>query len=249
MDRLTIIDPRSFGQAENSIFETGSVYMNWIRHFQLFLFDFDGLLVNTEHLHYQAYVNMMAARGYILDWSFAQFCEVAHLNSTALRDALYAAFADLEPNWEILYREKKEAYLNLLLSGKVELMPGVERLLKELATAGIRRCVVTNSSLEQTRLISSQLPILHSIPKWITREDYEKPKPDPEGYLRAIALCAQQGDRIIGFEDSIRGLQALQQTSALSVLICSSHHPLLELASQGTFLHFESFEAIPENLF
>jgi beta-phosphoglucomutase len=222
--------------------------MKWIKQFQLFLFDFDGLLVNTEHLHYQAYVNMLARRGYQLDWSFSQFCELAHLNAQALRDGIYSAFPDLEPNWDMLYEEKKQAYLNLLLSGKVELMPGVERLLKELAAAKIRRCVVTNSLLEQTRLISSQLPILKTIPNWITREDYTKPKPDPEGYLRAIALCGQPGDRIIGFEDSVRGLQALQQTPALPVLICPAHHPLIEIASQGLMLHFESFEAIPEGI-
>jgi len=222
--------------------------MKWIRKFQLFLFDFDGLLVNTEHLHYQAYVNMLERRGYSLDWSFAQYCELAHLNSTALRDAIYTAFPDLEPNWNILYEEKKKAYLELLLSGKIQLMPGVEPLLKELATTGIRRCVVTNSLLEQTRLIAAQLPILQTLPVWITREDYTKPKPDPEGYLRAIAECAQPGDRIIGFEDSVRGLQALQQTSALPVLISPSHYPLLDLALQGNVLHFESFAAIPDDL-
>lgn len=221
--------------------------MKWIRQFQLFLFDFDGLLVNTEHLHYQAYVNAVAQRGFILDWSFARFCETAHLNATALREALCASFPSLDPDWNAFYEDKKRAYFNLLLSGKVEMMPGAGRLLKELAAADIRRCVATNSSLEQTRLIASQLPVLKTIPKWITREDYSKPKPDPECYLQAIALCAQQGDRIIGFEDSIRGLQALLQTSAWPVLICPSHHPLLEMAVQENVMHFESIEAIPEN--
>jgi len=224
-------------------------FMRWIRKFQLFLFDFDGLLVNTEHLHFQAYVNMMARRGYALDWSFVQFCEMAHLNSTALRDGLYAQFPDLEPNWDVLYEEKKKAYFDLLLAGKVELMKGVEPLLRELAAAGIRRCVVTNSLREQTQMISSQLPLLKTIPKWITREDYSKPKPDPECYLRAIALCAQPGDHIIGFEDSIRGLRALSQTPALPVLICESHHPLLEMVTEGSALHFDSFEKIPEGDF
>ena len=220
--------------------------MRWIRKFQLFLFDFDGLLVNTEHIHYQAYVNMMERRGYKLDWSYGRFCEMAHLNSSALREGLYAQFPDLEPNWDLLYEEKKKAYFDLLLSGRVELMKGVEPLLKELATAGIRRCVVTNSLLEQTQLISAQLPILKTIPKWITREDYSKPKPDPECYFRAIALCAQPGDHIIGFEDSIRGLQALCQTPALPVLICESHHPFLEMIVDESVQHFESFEMIPE---
>ena len=222
--------------------------MKWIRQFQLFLFDFDGLLVNTEHLHYQAYINMMAGRGYKLTWSFAKYCEMAHLNSTALRDGLYAEFPDLEPNWDLLYEEKKKAYQDELLAGKVELMKGVEPLLKELATAGIRRCVVTNSLHEQIQIICAQLPILHTISSWVTREEYSKPKPDPECYLRAIALYGHPGDQIIGFEDSIRGLQALRQTPALPVLICPSHYPLLGMVTEE-IVHFESFDAIPEDRF
>ena len=40
--------------------------MEWIHHYQLILFDLDGLLVNTEQLHYQAYKNMLQARGFSL---------------------------------------------------------------------------------------------------------------------------------------------------------------------------------------
>ncbi|MBS0626080.1 MAG: HAD family phosphatase [Verrucomicrobia bacterium] len=217
--------------------------MKWIDDFQLFLFDFDGLLVNTEHLHFQAYVDMMAGQGFVLNWSFAQFCEVAHLNSTALREALYAQFPGLDPNWEPLYAKKKRLYLELLASGKVELMPGAAELLKALEKKGIRRCVATNSFLEQIELIRSQVPILKSVPHWITRELYSKAKPDPECYLKAIQLYGKVGDRIIGFEDSVRGIQALRQTPALPVLICSSHHPLLEMATEGA-VHFESLDEI-----
>src|SRR5580658_4074354 len=104
--------------------------MKWIHDFQLFLFDFDGLLVDTEGLHYAAYVNMLARRGFRLDWSFAEFSERAHLNSTALREGLYSQFPDLDPNWNLVYAEKKKAYEELLGSGMLKLMPGVEPLLK-----------------------------------------------------------------------------------------------------------------------
>lgn len=217
--------------------------MLWIRNFDLFLFDFDGLLVNTEHLHYAAYVNMLAARGYMLDWSFSRYCQAAHLNSTAIREGIYAQFPTLDSDWQTLYNEKKKNYFELISSGKVELMPGVEALLVELDRQKKRSVVVTNSFFEQIQLIRAQLQILNLIPDWVTREDYEKPKPSPDGYLRAIQLYGKPGDRMIGFEDSIRGLQALQQTPALPILICESHHPLLEMASQGA-LHFESLQSV-----
>jgi HAD superfamily hydrolase (TIGR01509 family) len=218
--------------------------MDWIQHFQLFLFDFDGLLVNTEHLQHQAYVNMLEKRGHHLDWSLPQYCSVAHLNATALREALYVKFPDLDPNWQMLYEEKKQMYQELLGSGKVELMPGVLRLLEKLAKVGIQRCVATHSRFEQIQAIRAQLPILQTIPHWITREDYGEPKPHPECYLRAIQLWGKPGDRIVGFEDSIRGLHALQKTPALPILVCPSHNPVLEVVAEGA-IHFETFEAIP----
>ncbi|MGB7978826.1 MAG: HAD family phosphatase [Chlamydiales bacterium] len=218
--------------------------MRWIHDFQLFLFDFDGLLVNTEPLHYQAYINALAKRGHSVNLSFSNFCELAHYNSSAWREALYAAIPDLEPNWAILYEEKKGAYLELILSGKIELMPGVEKLLRALEAAKIRRCVVTHSALAQTALIRSKIPVLQTLPQWITREDYEKPKPNPECYLKAIQLYGKMGDRIVGFEDSVRGLKALLGTPALPVLICPQHHPLLDMALQEGGTYFASFEEI-----
>lgn len=216
--------------------------MNWIHKFQLFLFDFDGLLVNTEHLHYQAYVNMLARRGFHVNWSFAQFCLLAHMNAEALKEQIYLEFPNLDPDWRVLYAEKKAIYQELLLSGKVELMPGVNEILTELKKANIQRCVVTNSTFEQTKMIRSHQPVLQTIPHWITREDYALSKPNPECYLKAIALYGKKGDQIIGFEDSLRGLNALQQTPALPVLVCPSHHPLLEEAKGA--IHFQSFKDI-----
>ncbi len=218
--------------------------MQWIRDFDLFLFDFDGLLVNTEHLHYQAYENMLSRRGYKLSLSFANFLELAHFNSSAWKEALYVSIPDLEPNWQVLYEEKKAAYLELILTGKVELMPGAEKLLKALRESNARRCVVTHALFEQVLLIRAKIPILESLPKWITREDYEKPKPNPECYLKAIALYGKPGDRIIGFEDSVRGLKALKETPALPILICPKHYPLLEIALEEGGKHFESLADI-----
>ena len=217
--------------------------MQWIHDFQLFLFDFDGLLVNTEHLHYQAYVTVLAARGIDLGWSFYRFCECAHLNANALKEAMWAERPELEAIWHTVYAEKTQAYIDLLGAGKVDMMPGAGKLLEALDQAKIRRCVVTHSLRSYVEAIRSQTKELQSIPHWITREDYAQPKPNPECYLRAIQLHGKTGDRILGFEDSIRGLQALSQTPALPVLVCAAHHPLLEMASERA-VHFESLEDI-----
>ncbi|MCI0382248.1 MAG: HAD family phosphatase [Chlamydiae bacterium] len=226
--------------------------MKWLDKFDLFLFDFDGLLVNTEELHHSAYVEMCRRRGFELTWNFDKFCSIAHRDADSLQQAIYEEFPKLlaeEPRWEVLYSEKKQAYEMFLKKGKIELLPGVEGVLRSLATSRKKRCIVTNSFRSQIELIKQALPILQTIPVWITRENYKNPKPAPDAYLKAIDLLADPGDQIIGFEDSLRGIQALVQTQAKAVLVCSPKHPQLKEAICKQVFHYASFEKIPPNAF
>ncbi|MGD0665742.1 MAG: HAD hydrolase-like protein, partial [Rhabdochlamydiaceae bacterium] len=47
--------------------------MDWTDKFDLFLFDFDGLLVDTEELHFKAYQMLCQGRGYKLPWDINRF--------------------------------------------------------------------------------------------------------------------------------------------------------------------------------
>lgn len=228
--------------------------MHWIKDYQLFLFDFDGILVNTEKLHYLAYKKMCSDRGFSLKWDMKTYIRHAMYSADGIKEGIYKEFPDLfryEPCWDLLYGEKKQAYAELIRSDGTELMPGVEDLLRDLDIAGIKRCVVTHSSAEQIALIRAHHPILDSIPIWITREDYNQPKPSPECYLQAISRLAEKNDRIIGFEDSPRGLKALLGTIAEGVLI--SDYFTVEEAKQFSkemgrqFLHFPSFKKLKFN--
>jgi len=222
--------------------------MEWIKNFQLFLFDLDGLLVNTEELHYLAYKRMCQQRGVELTWDFARYCQAAHYNSTALRDQLYADFPKLrasEPVWDVLYAEKKQAIVDLMNEGVVHLMPGVEKLLQILQKAHIKRCVVTHSPDVLVEAIRKHNPLLDTIPEWITRHDYTHPKPHPECYLKAIQKFASPGDKIIGLEDTPRGLTALLETPAKAVLISTINYPEIPAFLERGATHFSSIASIP----
>ena len=210
--------------------------MSMIQEYDLFLLDFDGLLVNTEQLHREAYNRMCKNRGFELTWNFQRYCIAAHFESTGLRDQIYEEFPDLfkmEPDWAVLYQEKKDAYMELLNEGAVKLMPGAEEFLMTLEKSNRKRCVVTHSPLEQIENIRKQNPVLDSIPVWFTRENYSKPKPDPECYEIAIKKMANDSDRIIGFEDSPRGLSALKATRAKAVLVTQIRYDNMETILEG----------------
>ncbi len=202
--------------------------MNWINNFDLFLFDFDGLLVDTESLHLEAYRILCSNHGCTLPWTLEEFFTIAHTSATGIRTEIERLFPALTTPWDILYSEKKKIYETLLKKGNLSLLPGVEPLLRTLATLNKKRCVVTNSTLAQTESIKSQIAILQTIPHWFTRESYANPKPAPDGYLKALEVLKAAGDRVIGFEDSLRGYESLKAAGVeTAVLICSPKHPQL----------------------
>ena len=223
--------------------------MDWIHHYQLFLFDFDGLLVNTEEIHFAAYQRMLKRRGYNLPWDFPRYCKAAHYDSEALSVQIYEEFPALlkeEPRWaKALYLEKKQAYMELLQEGAVKLMPGACELLLALKEANIKRSVVTHSPSEQIDSIRQQLPVLNTISEWFTREHYTRPKPDPECYIKAIQKMALENEKVIGFEDTPRGIKALQGSRAQVVMICSSDYPgLKDVSKEGGLVHFPTLAAV-----
>ncbi len=223
--------------------------MQWIHKYQLFLFDFDGLLVNTEELHFQAYQRMCENRGYKLPWSFSRYSLAAHYHSTGLKEHIYAEFPEMhaeESDWSVLYAEKKQALENILDQGKATLMPGAGELLMALEKAKIKRAVVTNSPINQIMMIREQNPLLNTIPYWITREDYTHPKPDPECYRTAIKRLSRPGDRVIGFEDSPRGLTALLGTDAKAILVCPFEYPNLPDNLKGRFSYYPTLSEITD---
>jgi HAD superfamily hydrolase (TIGR01509 family) len=222
-----------------------------MKKYQLFLFDFDGLLVNTEQLHHEAYERLCVQYGFKLNWSFARYCAIAHRSSQELRDTISAEHPELhhrESDWEVLYKQKCRIYLDLIKEGQAHLMPGAAAFLEQLTSENIKRAVVTHSPLEQIEIIRSQNPILNNIPHWITRDQYAHPKPHPESYMKAIDRLAAPYEEVIGFEDSHRGLAALRGTLAQAVAICAADYPHLAEMQGDQVLHFHSLEECLKHL-
>ena len=93
--RIYISYPNNIGSKRTDTCNRGNV-MEWIKNYQLFLFDFDGLLVDTEHMHYKAYLLMCKNRGFELVWSFQDFTNIAHFNAVGLKENIYSTLPSLQ---------------------------------------------------------------------------------------------------------------------------------------------------------
>ncbi|MBM3201147.1 MAG: HAD family phosphatase [Chlamydiae bacterium] len=215
-------------------------------HYELLCFDFDGLLVNTEELHFLAYKKMLATYACHLPWDFATYCTYAHANRYALRDAVFAMFSHLSTyDWDMLREEKQRFYEQMIIDGSIQLMPGVQELLTFLLTSSLKYCVVTNSPNNHLEIIKEKIPLLQTIDLWIGRDNYRNPKPHPDPYLSAIqAFAFVPLNKVIAFEDSLKGAQSALKANLQVIFVGPKDHPHIQELPKDRFFHLVSIQEL-----
>ncbi len=195
---------------------------------KLVLLDFDGLLVDTESLHHLAYQEALLNWGCPLDINFNSYIGLAHhFSGTGLKDYVYNTYPSLTGKWKEIRQDKIAIYARLSELG-VSLMPCVKEFITLLNNKNIPCAVVTNSLKTDVERIIAHHPILQTIPHYITRESYEKPKPEPDGYLTALKLYPHiKPDEALGLEDTLKGIEAIKKAGIRPLLVCHPNHPQL----------------------
>lgn len=214
-----------------------------LSRYQLLCFDFDGLLVDTERLHFEAYKEMLNYRGCHLDWDFETYCRYSHADRFSLKNAVISLFPHIaNVDWEICRQEKQIHYEKRLMNGEITLMPGVEKMLEILSQSPLERCVVTNSPNDHLEILKKHIPLLATIPLWIGRNEYKNPKPHPDPYLTAAHHFPEiPKHKILAFEDSMKGGLAAIAAGIHLVLICPTENPHRGEAPLAGIPHFQSF--------
>jgi HAD superfamily hydrolase (TIGR01509 family) len=188
---------------------------------KLFLFDLDGLLVDTERFHWQAYQEMCQQYGQSLLWDFDVYLQISGSSDTAIRERLFVEYPSLFEgrSWEEMYTTKSLILHKFLCSLPIPLMLGVEELLNKFSEESKRMVVVTHSSEAVVSAVRKSHPVFSKISTWISRAQYQRAKPAPDCYLLACSVCSVKPEDAVGFEDSLRGIQALVSAGCRPVLV------------------------------
>lgn len=198
-------------------------------------FDFDGLLVDTEPFHYNAYKEVFKDVGLEFSMDFLTYLGHAHHPEGSQFHKLY----ETAPiSWSVLRAKKEKVYQRMLQEDPISLMPGILEVLEYCKEHQIEMCVVTNSEKACTDRIRKKIPALNIIPLWITREDYKESKPAPDGYLKALS-CFPNVERknTRGFEDSLKGVVSLNRADIPAILISRKDHPQLVHPFDAVHIH------------
>lgn len=181
---------------------------------KLFLFDLDGVIIDTEG-QYQKFWHNIGQKYLPEITDFA-----TRIKGTTLDDIFATYFPeDLKVREEILCR-----LIEYEKSMRYTVFPGALEFVKSAQDKGIPCAIVTSSNHTKMLSLSQQLPALTShFDHIFTAEDSGRGKPHPDCYINAARHFGTPIKETIVFEDSVNGLKAAQASGSLVIGLSTTH--------------------------
>ena len=176
--------------------------------------DNDGVLVETEHLYFQATQEVFASIGIDLtrDDYVALFL-VKGRGAWHIAEQRGVSPADIKR----LRNDRNARYSELLAQGP-RLAAGVTEVLDALHGRYVMG-VVTSSRKDHFDIIHRDTGLLKYFDFVLTASDFTRVKPDPEPYVRAVERSGVPADACVAIEDSTRGLESAKAAGISCIVV------------------------------
>ena len=170
--------------------------------FRAVCFDLDGVIVDSEPIHYEADRRTMASHG--VDFTFED--KKSNYIGRTVRDTMFMlSEAHGLPDPEAVLRERQELFKELIAS-KLELRDGLRDLLVRLSERSIPCALVTSGSRWYIDSVFERFSLASFFTGMVTVEDVSKHKPLPDPYLAGARLLGMAPDSCVAVEDSPSGV-------------------------------------------
>ena len=202
------------------------------------IFDFDGIIVDTEPLHYKAFQEILVPLGLGYPWEEYLRRYIGFDDRDAFREAFRAGGRAL-PDRELqaLIAEKGRAFQRTIAAG-VEPYPGVVELIRAI-DGNLPLGLCSGALPSDIEPILEQLGIATLFDVIITAADVQASKPDPASYLLAVASLKEAypaggitAGNCLAIEDTPAGI-ASARAAGLQVLAVTNSYAEEELAGAG----------------
>lgn len=203
------------------------------------IFDFDGLILDTEVSVYESWRSAYRAHGFDLSVEKWGVC-------IGTGENVLDPYSDLESltgralDREELLREHRRRVNEVLEHS--EPMPGVVRVLDEADRLGLRLGVASSSPAAWVQGHLARLGLLERFHAVRTRDDVAHTKPDPELFLRVLDDLGLAAHQAVVFEDSSNGILGAKNAGLYTIAVPNAITRHLDLSRADKMV--ESLEAV-----
>lgn len=213
-----------------------------------FIFDLDGVIVDTAKYHYLAWKKIANELEIEFTHEHNELLKgVSRVRSLDIILELGKIEASQEDKNKWLF-EKNENYLSYLVDmDNSEILPGVMPILDYLKEQ--KQLIALGSASKNARPILEKTGILSYFDAIVDGNDVSNAKPDPEVFLIAAKLLGTKPEDSIVFEDSVAGIQAANIGGMTSVGIgeAATLHEAKYLFKDFTFIDKDFINTLINN--
>ncbi|MCP4006200.1 MAG: HAD-IA family hydrolase [bacterium] len=177
------------------------------------VFDFDGVLADSDDVHWQAY--RLAFEPYGIPFTREDYVESA--KGYGRREVVAAFGASLDPlEREDVAQAKTDEAKQLVRAGELKPAEGAIHFIRAARARGILSAVASTSEIAALAVEAMGMTSLFECICAKRAED--RPKPHPDVFLRAFAELERSAERCLVIEDTPTGVRAALAASAAVVV-------------------------------
>jgi HAD superfamily hydrolase (TIGR01509 family) len=184
------------------------------------IFDFDGLILDTESSLIEAYADVHARH-------HVPFDRAVFLRSVGHADYAFDPWHGFDKRADRVALESERRRRNQDRDQSLPILPGVVPLLDAAQAARLRLGVASNSSHAHVEGHLGRLGLLSRFEFLACREDAPSPKPEPDLYRLVLNHFGLKGTEAVAFEDSHTGTLAARRAGIWVVSVpngSTAHH-------------------------
>jgi HAD superfamily hydrolase (TIGR01509 family) len=205
------------------------------------LFDFDGLILDTEYPYYASWSEVYTGYGLTLaltDWAVLIGKGSAVLARTPYEDIEVRLGRSLDHE---LIRVRRRAAFDRLMAGETAL-PGVETLISEAKRHGLLLGIASSSPRAWVAGYLERLGLSESFDAICCGDEVERTKPAPDVYLALLDALAINAGEAVALEDSAHGAAAAKAAGLFCVV--APNRVTRQLRPDSADLHVDSLESV-----
>lgn len=212
------------------------MHMGDKRNLKAFIFDFDGVVVDTEKYHYLSWCQSAAHVGYDLSWE--EYLPLKSTGNTEITQYLcdHSGKDVSEELFQIMRQTKLTSFDELVkdLSEK-DVLPGIRDFLTWLNAQGVKTAVASSSNTSSG--LANRFDLTKHFGVVIDGNMKLPRKPAPDTFLLAAKMLGVEPKDCIVFEDSLAGIQAAVNAGMPVVAVGG-------IRSDKAVLHIQDFRDI-----
>ena len=212
------------------------MHMGDCRKLKAFIFDFDGVVVDTEKYHYLSWVASAAHVGYDLGWE--EYLPLKSTGNTEITQYIcdHSGKEVSEELFQIMRNTKLTSFDELVkdLSEK-DVLPGIRDFLTWLNTQGVKTAVASSSNTSSG--LAKRFDLTKHFGVVIDGNMKLPRKPAPVTFLLAAKMLGVEPQDCIVFEDSLAGIEAAVNAGMPVVAVGG-------IRSEKAILHIQDFRDI-----